>query len=649
LEQEQSIASNIFTQESSAKSTHKKSLNTKFEHHTIELLCRICEELVKSDDLEAHSKTCAIRHNIGVRSVTCDDRLKNLVKSIKKKIQQGSLEDNEVKILNLFSSIAEQAAELKYTAENLTTLDDLLEELYRLQKTMHSEIENHVSKEWTPAPIDIYCKRIEEVMKMKLKTMQERMQLSPNMRVNRVSITDFEILKPISRGGYGSVFLAKKKKTGDIYAIKVLKKRDMIRKNQTKQVIAERNIMVVADNDFVVRFYYSFTGKEYLYIVMEYCPGGDLFSLLREREQFDCQMIRQYAAEIVLALEYLHSKGIVHRDLKPDNILIGQDGHIKLTDFGLSEFGLIDRDTLSDDYESTLDISLSSPTSHRHIISPTHSEQGTNTVLVAQGTPDYLAPELLIGNEHSYPVDYWALGCIIYEFLYGIPPFNDQSPSAIFDNILTMNIEWPDLSGSDDDEELHDMRLCTDLIQKLLIPDPTKRLDARGVKNHEFFRSVDWNSVLTQKPPFIPRPITEEDTSYFNARMPIYPVSEDESKALMNDSVTISPSNNAKKAGIRKHASSGSNGSDKSDSQFGGSFDELASPTMSSSIDFSFGNVQHYENLAHKTRQQLELLSNKNNRHQQSSNSFDNQEDMSADSSNLSDNAMNEYEGSHKS
>jgi hypothetical protein len=131
--------------------------------------------------------------------------------------------------------------------------------------------------------------------------------------------------------------------------------------------------------------------------------------------------------------------------------------------------------------------------------------------------------------------------------------------------------------------------------------------------------------------------------------MPIYPVSEDESKALMNDSVTISPSNNAKKAGIRKHASSGSNGSDKSDSQFGGSFDELASPTMSSSIDFSFGNVQHYENLAHKTRQQLELLSNKNNRHQQSSNSFDNQEDMSADSSNLSDNAMNEYEGSHKS
>ncbi len=609
---------------------------------TIELLCRICEELVRSDEIEAHSKTCAIRHDIDMRSVTCDDRLRRLVKSIHKKKQQSTtargsssaLTDLEASTLSAFSKLAYKAACLKYTTENTMILQSLINELGQVQAhyqkcLQESRAEAAAASGTTPSrrnlratgneiTLGMFYKRIEEVIKLKLKTMQDRNQLSPNMRINRVSITDFEILKPISKGAFGHVFLAKKKKTGDVYAIKVLKKRDMIRKNKTKNVIAERNVMAqVATNDFFVRFYYSFSGKEYLYIVMEYCPGGDLFSLLRAKEQFECDMIRQYAAEIVLALEHLHSNGIVHRDLKPDNILIGQDGHIKLTDFGLSEFGLIDRDPFSeiDDFDSVASTSPSSlstsPARPSHTAAAHATDEtsqlhaggaaAANDVLATQGTPDYLAPELLLGNEHSYPVDYWALGCIIYEFLYGVPPFNDKSPSLIFDHILSMDIEWPDLGDpEEDDDEMRDIRLCSDLARKLLNPDPQKRLDAKGVKAHEFFYGVDWDNVLAQDPPFVPAPRTEIDTQYFNARMPMYPVSDDEKVALMNDSLSmISP----------KHSHLSSSAYGRRGSVFGGeaqsgSFDEMLSPSMSSSMDFSFGNVQHTENLAHRTKQE---------------------------------------------
>ncbi|KAA0055133.1 putative serine/threonine protein kinase IRE [Cucumis melo var. makuwa] len=147
---------------------------------------------------------------------------------------------------------------------------------------------------------------------------------------DRTSIEDFEIIKPISRGAYGRVFLARKRATGDLFAIKVLKKADMIRKNAVESILAERNILISVRNPFVVRFFYSFTCRENLYLVMEYLNGGDIYSLLRNLGCLDEDMARIYIAEIVLALEYLHSLNVIHRDLKPDNLLIGQDGHIKI-------------------------------------------------------------------------------------------------------------------------------------------------------------------------------------------------------------------------------------------------------------------------------------------------------------------------------
>ncbi|KAF6001296.1 hypothetical protein F1559_002624 [Cyanidiococcus yangmingshanensis] len=156
------------------------------------------------------------------------------------------------------------------------------------------------------------------------------------------SIRDFDILKPISRGAFGRVYLASKKTTGDLYAIKVFQKSEIVRKNLVRRVRAERDILATIQNPFVVRFIWSFESARKLFLVMEFLPGGDLYSLLSNLGYLDEDVARQYAAEIVLALEYLHQAGIVHRDLKPDNILIDREGHIKLTDFGLSKQGALD-------------------------------------------------------------------------------------------------------------------------------------------------------------------------------------------------------------------------------------------------------------------------------------------------------------------
>jgi serine/threonine protein kinase len=154
------------------------------------------------------------------------------------------------------------------------------------------------------------------------------------------SIEDFTLIKPISAGGFGRVFLGRKNNTGDIYAIKVMKKSSLVRKNLVKQAIAERNIMAATNNPFVVKLFYAFESETELYFVMEYVIGGDCASLLSALGQFDEPMTRRYIAETVLALRYLHSLGVIHRDLKPDNMLLNSGGHVVLTDFGLSEVGV---------------------------------------------------------------------------------------------------------------------------------------------------------------------------------------------------------------------------------------------------------------------------------------------------------------------
>ncbi|KAK1322930.1 Serine/threonine-protein kinase AtPK1/AtPK6 [Acorus calamus] len=328
----------------------------------------------------------------------------------------------------------------------------------------------------------------------------------------RTSIDDFDIIKPISRGAFGKVFLARKRTTGDLFAIKVLKKLDMIRKNDIERILAERNILITVRNPFVVRFFYSFTCRDNLYLVMEYLNGGDLYSLLKKVGCLDEDVARIYIAELVLALEYLHSLGIVHRDLKPDNILVAHDGHIKLTDFGLSKIGLINSAADLSGSQSNGSI-LQDAHNMQHSFEDTHKSEKTGH-RSAVGTPDYLAPEILLGTEHGCAADWWSVGIILFEFITGIPPFADKLPELIFDNILNGKIPWPRVP----DDMSYEAR---DLIDRLLVQEPDMRLGSKGaseVKEHAFFRGINWDTLALQKAAFVPNPDSADDTSYFTSR-----------------------------------------------------------------------------------------------------------------------------------
>ncbi|KAF9534792.1 hypothetical protein CPB83DRAFT_842950 [Crepidotus variabilis] len=448
-----------------------------------------------------------------------------------------------------------------------------------------------------------------------------QMSSQPIIRSTPTSIKDFDIIKPISKGAFGSVFLAKKKATGDYYAIKVLKKADMIAKNQITNVKAERMILMKqAESPFVAKLYFTFQSKDNLYLVMEYLNGGDCAALIKSLGCLPEEWTKGYIAEVVLGLEYLHQRGIVHRDLKPDNLLIDAHGHLKLTDFGLSRIGLLGRQTReaqlarplvrqnsrsrppsmdsaylssplifsdptstvggsyfaqrtsavprpgnspysppTDDFaESSGSESISGLHARRSLKmseSPlqsfatelttdlrSHSNSGGGTPPGEQkfvGTPDYLAPETILGlRGDDAAVDWWALGVITYEFLYGIPPFHAETPEKVFENILSGNIDWHEDWVDFSKETL-------DFMKSLLTLDPSERLGSGGadeVRAHPFFAEIDWDSVTTTEAAFIPQVTDPESTDYFDPRGAIPQLfQDDEQIALTNKSSHDSP------------------------------------------------------------------------------------------------------------
>lgn len=547
-------------------------------------------------------------------------------------------------------------------------------------------------------------------------------------------INDFVIIKPISKGAFGKVFLGHKKSNNKVmYAIKVMKKYEMIHKNMVSQVVNERNALALTNCPFCVKLYYSLQTSSSIYLVMEFMVGGDLKSLLSVYGFFDEAMATFYVAEVCLALQYLHSHGITHRDIKPDNMLLSKEGHVKLTDFGLSKvqihrdleitdfesntpnlctrtpgqllsltshfsfgsgnskyvsvnpnndsisesFSILDSqnnssvlkesnkvnvtsnktdsskqqialsgvnylsaeftknssETENSSYhtcnsnqeDSTKDASeitnvsefspisrgiptrygLSSMRAKRKLRSPSPtsshkayvktgltgemeilkldkssplqggvtfstpvatdkskmkttrfdiprntldnqkpSSSKGNTIVspISQtgectpktprtpyrtpksvrrahwssdqrvlGTPDYLAPELLLRQGHDCSVDWWSLGVCLYEFVTGFPPFNDSSAQKVFKNILAHNIEWP--TGA---EALS--KEIVDAIESFLTHDPEKRPKAEEVIKMDAFKNIDWDNLLSMTPPFVPDPFDPQDTGYFQAR-----------------------------------------------------------------------------------------------------------------------------------
>ncbi|GAB1864331.1 non-specific serine/threonine protein kinase [Camponotus japonicus] len=311
---------------------------------------------------------------------------------------------------------------------------------------------------------------------------------------------DYEVLKLISNGAYGAVYLVKEKITRQRFAMKKINKNNLMLRNQVEQVFAERDIMSFTDNPFVVSMYCSFETKKHLCLVMEYVEGGDCANLLKNIGPLPPDMARFYFAETVLAVEYLHSYGIVHRDLKPDNLLITALGHIKLTDFGLSKMGLMSLATNL--YEGYID---------------RDTRQFSDKQVF--GTPEYIAPEVILRQGYGKPVDWWSMGIILYEFLIGCVPFFGETPEELFAHTVNDDIEWPDE---------HDWPVQPegkDIITALLHQNPRDRLGTGGsheVKEHPYFYGVNWNSLLRQKAEFVPQLINDEDTSYFDTRMDRY-------------------------------------------------------------------------------------------------------------------------------
>ncbi|KAI1035802.1 hypothetical protein LB505_003889 [Fusarium chuoi] len=332
---------------------------------------------------------------------------------------------------------------------------------------------------------------------------------SIKVRNVEVSPSSFDKIKLIGKGDVGKVYLVREKKSSRLYAMKILSKKEMIKRNKIKRALAEQEILATSNHPFIVTLYHSFQSEDYLYLCMEYCSGGEFFRALQTRpgKCIPEEDARFYAAEVTAALEYLHLMGFIYRDLKPENILLHQSGHIMLSDFDLSKQSdpggkptmIVGKNGARTDALPTIDT--------RSCI----ANFRTNSFV---GTEEYIAPEVIKGSGHTSAVDWWTLGILIYEMLYGTTPFKGKNRNATFANILREDIPFPDHTGAPQISNL-----CKSLIRKLLIKDENRRLGARAgasdIKAHPFFRTTQWALIRHQKPPIVPHAGRGVDTVNF--------------------------------------------------------------------------------------------------------------------------------------
>ncbi len=362
--------------------------------------------------------------------------------------------------------------------------------------------------------------------------MERRTEEKPKKKMRKkkkVSIEDFKVIKGLSSGAYGKVCLVKKLSSGDYFAMKVIDRQKTVEHAQEENVQSEVSIMRDIDSDYIVKLYYSFQNEEYLFFVMEYINGGDLGNLLANCGSIEEKYCRLYTAEIVMVLECLHSHNIIHRDLKPENILIDSTGHLKITDFGLSQYGVEvqSRKWFAKYFHAELKYKKQPLESYEDSESsasgPTPKDKARAMIKLRKcrivGTPYYLAPEVIRDQKATASADWWAVGVILLEMITGELPFNGSSPDEIFDSILKDEVDIAGRIGScDNNASEHAVSLVKGLLEK----DPEKRLGsfkgAEEVKAHPFFGGIEWDSLRNEDPPFIPAPVNISDTSYFSEK-----------------------------------------------------------------------------------------------------------------------------------
>lgn len=289
------------------------------------------------------------------------------------------------------------------------------------------------------------------------------------LNARKLTVNDFQLLKTLGTGTFARVWLAKLRNppaevdwSNKVFALKVLRKVEVVRLKQVDHVNHERSVLAdVAGHPFITSLITSFSDYESLYMLLDYCPGGEVFSYLRRAKRFDENTSRFYAAEIVLILEFLHEReGVAYRDLKPENLLLDADGHIKLVDFGFAK------------------------------------RLGNRETYTLCGTPEYLAPEVIQSKGHTTAVDWWALGILIYEFLTGYPPFWHANPIEIYKQIVENPVQFP--------TEPYTSPAAQDIIRQFCTVDRTFRLGNTAgrsvrVKEHPFFRGIIWEDMYRRK------------------------------------------------------------------------------------------------------------------------------------------------------
>ncbi|KAG5355044.1 Serine/threonine-protein kinase CBK1 [Yarrowia sp. B02] len=388
-------------------------------------------------------------------------------------------------------------------------------------------IERHARKTAAEASIDVNTS--EERRNRVLTNYGKKETSYLRLRRTRLCLDDFVTVKVIGKGAFGEVRLVQKRDNGKIYAMKTMLKKEMDMKEQWAHVKAERDVLADSDSPWIVSLYYSFQDDQYLYLIMEFLPGGDLMTMLIKYDVFSEDITRFYIAECVLAIEAIHKLGFIHRDIKPDNILIDKTGHIKLSDFGLST-GF--HKTHSSAYWKKLkDGSSSNPASQMGPPQSTNRQSTYDSIHLTMrqqistwrknrrlmaystvGTPDYIAPEIFVHQGYGQECDWWSLGAIMFECLVGWPPFCSEQPRETYHKIINWRetLQFPD--------DVHLSPESEDLIRRLLTSSENRLGRVGGaneIKAHPFFRGVDWSSIREFNAPFVPKLSSITDTSYF--------------------------------------------------------------------------------------------------------------------------------------
>jgi serine/threonine protein kinase len=322
-------------------------------------------------------------------------------------------------------------------------------------------------------------------------------------RQKQLRLEDFQILRVIGRGAFGEVFIGRRRDdSGEVYAIKSMRKADMVKRQQVFHIRSERNVLAEAgaENPWLVQLFYSFEEADHLVMVMEYMPGGDLMTWLCSEEVFTGEQTKFYMAELCLAVNAVHEMKYVHRDIKPDNILLDAKGHMKLSDFGLCK-------SFDDAAQGDPDLYAKA--------APTSAPQATGRrerFLSVVGSPGYIAPEILLHQPYSAACDWWSVGVIMYECLYGCPPFYSE------DNQQTcyMITKWREFLDFPDARRTRYpvTAEAVDLMKRLLC-DQDNRIGFEEIKRHPFFAGINWETIREQKAAFTPKLDSPSDAKYF--------------------------------------------------------------------------------------------------------------------------------------